>query len=318
MPSSPIDVYDQYMEPQEQSLGISQYNRSPLVYENVLWCGTAAIPDDDTYRLELRNTGQAPLFNLDMFPNPATVVAFLLNDDAAYISSIVGHPDRQIFFAVKATASADIKVFKYQRPQSPEVGVAPVVPSLLVDDAPSIPATLPLLGILKDELVAAYDSVIRLRSQAGVWSVASVPAATSFLVKGIHTFYDKIYFFVDADYAGTDKAEVWVWEGNGGAITLDQSNTGATEAHWNAEYTCGGIFAGSLYGSWIADGTTNTLSARDISSWSDPAEVQVGKIAEFRGEIYGTWDGQLLSPGSDPAADWNVVSEDFPADLVVF
>jgi hypothetical protein len=307
MPNSYIDIYDQDASPAEQTLVDDRYNRAPAVVDGVLWCGTAAIADNTTYRLELRTSGQIPVYGLSLFPNPSTVAAIQLDDASAFVSSIIGHPSGNIFFAVKAATAANTKVYKY------------ALPDLAADDAAAA-ADLPLLGVLKEELVATYNDLIRVRTGAGVWGSATVtPTPTTYRIKGIHTFLDNVFFLVDANYIGVRKAEVWKYTGNAAAVTLDQSYTGTTFAQWNATYTAGGQYDSELYGSWNDSDTTHTLVKRGASSWSTAkAALQVGEVYEFRGAIYGHFDTTLKSPGSDETGTWSTISSAFPADLVTY
>lgn len=330
-----IVVFDQDVSASVQTLGDDQKNRSPVVIDNVLWCGTSAIADGATYRLELRSSGPIPASGVSTFPNPGTRAAIQLNDAAAYISSIAGLPDGSILFFVKATSSANIKVYRYtpEIPLRPEGQPDPPLgtrsrevdgaqfSSLLPDDAPSTAATLPLLGVLKEEALAAYNNSIRIRNSSGVWAAATVtPAPNSYVVRGIHSFQDALFLFVDATYGATQKAEVWKYPGAGAAITLDTSNVGGASAVWNATNTAGGLFSGSLYGCWNDSGATHRIVKRTTAgAWSvAKTGVQVGEIAEFRGAIYGQYTATLKSPGSDPTGTWATISSAFQADLISF
>lgn len=304
-----IKIYDPEASPVESTLSDDNVNKAPVVIGDTLYCGTNAIADGSTYKVELRVTGQVPSYNLSAFPSPSPIAAVQINDAAMYINSIVGHPSGAIFFVIKATAAGDTDVWKY------------ALPDLIVDDGPNLAADMPLLGILHEEVVGCYNSAIRIRSAAGIWANATItPAPTSFIVRGIHTFLGALYFLVDATYGGTTNAEVWKYTGNNAAITLDQSYTSGSGGSWNyAPQTAGGIYAGNLYGCWrnLASGVS-TLVRRSSSAWADVlSPLVVGEIVEFKGDIFGLTGITLKSPGTDPAGSWATISSSF-GDLVVF
>lgn len=304
-----IKIYDQDTSPVENTLSDDGVTRAPVVIGDSMYCGTSAIADGSTYRVELRITGQVPPYNLTAFPSPSPIAAVQINDSSMFINSIVGHPSGAIFFVIKASAAGDTDVWRYS------------LPDLKVDDGPNLAADMPLLGVLNEEVAACYTSAIRIRSSAGVWANATItPAPSSYVVRGVHAFLGVLYFLVDAVYGGTTNAEVWKYTGNNAAITLDQSYTSGSGGFWNYTSVAGGLFSGALYGDWLNGATgVSTLVRRSSSAWSNvKTSLLVGKIVEFKGAIFGITGTTLLSPGTDPTGTWATVSSSFPADIIVF
>lgn len=313
-----ISVYDKDASPVSTTLTDDGVSTTALAYGEKLLVGTRAMANGtDTFRLEIREIGGISTYQVDNTPTPRLLAAILLNDAMAWISDLAVHPDGSIFFAVCGGNAANTAVYRWTR-QSPTV--ADGGPNLAANDSPSPSGSNQVvLGVLHEEVVAGYFNKIRVRDGAGTWANPAItPAPTNYAVRGMHNFKEVLYIFVDADYAGEWKAEVWKYTGNGATIVVDQTYTGTyngvAQARWAhpGKYYRGqkvaGIYQGALYASyWTGGGNAIVLVKRTASAWSTiltSTSVPRGPIIESRGKIYGIGS----TGGTTPATTWTSVS----------